>query len=271
MGRELFDKAFKTYAKRWAFKHPEPADFFRTMEDASGEDLDWFWRGWFYGTDPVDIAIDKVTVAVPDLNTPPKEAKETKYKMEKPLQNTFEDISKIRNKEDKNITFYVDKDKELQDFYYRYDRGQEKLDTEKEYTVKTEAGIPLDAKDKEKFKNLTGYQIDFVNKGGLVMPIILEFTFEDGTKLYDKSSAQIWRQNEQKVSKTYYFDKKIKSIQLDPMRETADIDTSNNVWSSNGTDTQVSKFQLFKQKQGEGPVRGGASGKVNPMQAGKKS
>lgn len=104
------------------------------------------------------------------------------------------------------------------------------------------------------------------------MPIILEFTFEDGSKLYDKSSAQIWRQNEQKVSKTYYFDKKIKSIQLDPMRETADIDTSNNLWASNGTDTQVSKFQLFKQKQGGGPVRGGANGKVNPMQAaGKKN
>lgn len=267
MGRELFDKAFKTYAKRWAFKHPEPADLFRTMEDASGEDLDWFWRGWFYGTDPVDIAIDKVTVAVPNLESDPKAAAEVKYQVEKPLVNSFEDLSKIRNREDKNIKFYVDGDKDLQDFYYRYDRGLEKIDNDKQYTIKTEADLPLDAKDKEKFKNITGYQIDFVNKGGLVMPIILEFTFEDGSKVYDKSAAQIWRLNEQKVSKTYYFDKKVKSIQLDPMRETADIDTSNNFWSSAGAGTETSKFQLFKQKQEGGSVRGGSTGKVNPMQA----
>ncbi|SDJ58228.1 M1 family metallopeptidase [Chryseobacterium jejuense] len=266
MGRELFDKAFKTYAKRWAFKHPEPADLFRTMEDASGEDLDWFWRGWFYGTDPVDIAIDKVTVATPNLETNPKAAEEIKYQVDKPLVNSFEDLSKIRNREDKNTTFYVDQDKEAQDFYYRYDRGQEKAST-KEYTTKVDATLPLDAKDKEKFKNITAYQIDFVNKGGLVMPIILEFTFEDGSKLYDKSSAQIWRLNEQKVSKTYYFDKKLKSIQLDPMRETADIDTNNNLWTNNGSSGETSKFQLFKQKQEGAPVRGSSNGKVNPMQA----
>ncbi|RXM52591.1 MULTISPECIES: M1 family metallopeptidase [unclassified Chryseobacterium] len=266
MGRELFDKAFKTYAKRWAFKHPEPADLFRTMEDASGEDLDWFWRGWFYGTDPVDIAIDKVTVATPNLETDPKAATEVKYQVDKPLVNSFEDLSKIRNREDKNITFYVDKDKEAQDFYYRYDRGQEKVST-KEYTTKVDVTLPLDAKDKEKFKNITAYQIDFVNKGGLIMPIILEFTFEDGSKLYDKSSAQIWRLNEQKVSKTYYFDKKLKSIQLDPMRETADIDTNNNLWTNNGSGGETSKFQLFKQKQEGGPARGSSTGKVNPMQA----
>ncbi|WP_137905980.1 M1 family metallopeptidase [Chryseobacterium sp. 2VB] len=271
MGRELFDKAFKTYAKRWAFKHPEPADLFRTMEDASGEDLDWFWRGWFYGTDPVDIAIDKVTVAVPNLESDPKAAAEVKYQVEKPLVNNFEDLSKIRNREDKNIKFYADGDKDVQDFYYKYDRGQEKVDNNKQYSIKTEAGLPLDAKDKEKFKNITGYQIDFVNKGGLVMPIILEFTFEDGSKVYDKSAAQIWRLNEQKVSKTYYFDKKVKSIQLDPMRETADIDTTNNFWSSTGTGTETSKFQLFKQKQEGGNVRGGSTGKVNPMQAAGKS
>ena len=100
------------------------------------------------------------------------------------------------------------------------------------------------------------------------MPIILEFTFEDGTKLTDKSSAQIWRKNEQKVSKTYYFDKKLKSIQLDPMRETADIDTSNNFWGE--IPEPASKFEVFKQKNGE-TVRGAAQGKVNPMQAaGKK-
>ncbi len=220
MGRELFDKAFKTYAKRWAFKHPEPADLFRTMEDASGEDLDWFWRGWFYSTDPVDIAIDKVTVATPDFDGKAN-AREFKYKVEKPALNDFEDISKIRNREDKKITFYTDKDTSTQDFYWRYDRGLENVDTTKEYTIKGEAAENLNEKEREKFKNLIGYQIDFSNKGGLVMPLILEFTFEDGSKLSDKISAQIWRKNEKSVSKTYFFDKKLKSIQLDPMKETA--------------------------------------------------
>ncbi len=268
MGRELFDKAFKMYSKRWAFKHPEPADFFRTMNDASAENLDWFWRGWFYGIDPVDISIDKVTVATPDLDATPK-PQEVNYTVDKPLQNSFEDISKIRNREDKNIVFYTDKDKETQDFYWRYNRGLEKVDTNKKYTQKVDNQERVPEKDKATLQNITAYQIDFSNKGGLVMPIILEFTFEDGSKLNDKKSAQIWRKDEQKVSLTYYFDKKLKSIQLDPMKETADIDTSNNFWGEIPAPT--SKFQVFKQKQ-EGSARGAAQGRVNPMQAaGKKN
>ena len=268
MGRELFDKAFKMYSKRWAFKHPEPADFFRTMNDASAENLDWFWRGWFYGIDPVDISIDKVTVATPDLDATPK-PQEVTYTVDKPLQNSFEDISKIRNREDKNIVFYTDKDKETQDFYWRYNRGLEKVDANKKYTQKVDNQERVPEKDKATLQNITAYQIDFSNKGGLVMPIILEFTFEDGSKLNDKKSAQIWRKDEQKVSLTYYFDKKLKSIQLDPMKETADIDTSNNFWGEIPAPT--SKFQVFKQKQ-EGSARGAAQGRVNPMQAaGKKN
>lgn len=268
VGRELFDQAFKTYSKRWAFKHPEPADFFRTMNDASGENLDWFWRGWFYSIDPVDIAIDKVTVMAPDFDAVPK-SREFAYTVDKPLQNDFEDVSKIRNRADKNIVFYTDQNKEAQDFYWRYNRGQEKVDSKKEYKVKVDNLENVPQKDRAALKDINAYQIDFVNKGGLVMPIILEFTFEDGSKLTDKSSAQIWRKNEQKVSKTFYFDKKVKSVQLDPMRETADIDTSNNFWGEIPAPT--SKFQVFKQRQ-EGSARGAASGKVNPMQAaGKKS
>lgn len=267
MGRELFDKAFKTYAKRWAFRHPEPADFFRTMEDASGEDLDWFWRGWFYGTDPVDISIDKVTAATANLDAVKKE-ESIKYTVQKPELNEFEDISKIRNRNDKNISFYADKDKDVQDFYYRYDRGLEKMDAQKQYSVKTDGTEPLSAADREKFKNITAYQIDFSNKGGLVMPIILEFTFEDGTKLNEKIPAQIWRMNEKQVSRTYYFDKKLKSIQLDPMRETADIDTSNNFWGE--IPAPASKFDIFKQKQ-EKNARGAATGVINPMQAAGKT
>ncbi len=266
MGRELFDKAFKTYAKRWAFKHPEPADFFRTMNDASAENLDWFWRGWFYGIDAVDISIDKVTVASPDLDAVPKEKEQT-YTVDKPLLSEFEDISKVRNKADKNISFYVDTDKDAQDFYWRYDRGMEKVDQTKNYTLKNDNLEKVPATEKASLKNINAYQIDFSNKGGLVMPIILEFTFEDGSKLTDKSSAQIWRKNEQKVSKTYYFAKKLKSVQLDPMRETADIDTSNNYWGD--VPAPTSKFEVFKMKN-QDAARGAAQGKINPMQAARK-
>ena len=263
VGRELFDKAFKTYSKRWAFKHPEPADFFRTMNDASAENLDWFWRGWFYGIEPVDIAIADVKVLKPDFDAVPKTMERT-YTVDPPSQNSFDDISKIRNREDKSITFYTDKDKETQDFYWRYNRGQEKVDTKKEYQLKIDNREKVPQKDQAKLENIYAYQVDFENKGGLVMPIILDFTFEDGTVLHDKSTAQIWRKDEKKVSKTYYFGKKLKSIQLDPMKETADIDITNNFWGEIPAPT--SKFEVFKQKQGTA-ARGASNGKVNPMQA----
>lgn len=267
MGRELFDKAFKTYSKRWAFKHPEPADFFRTMNDASGENLDWFWRGWFYGTDPVDIALTKVSIAEADFNTDPK-PREISYTVDKPLKNDFTDISKVRNKADKNITFYTDKDKETQDFYWRYNRGLEKVDTTIKKSITVDNFEKASKKDEESLKNIKAYQLDFENKGGLVMPIILEFTFEDGSKKTDKIPAQIWRKNEKQVSKTYYFDKKLVSVQLDPMKETADIDTTNNFWG--GTSEPASKFQVFKQKNGE-VSRGASKGTINPMQAAGKT
>lgn len=267
MGRKLFDDAFKVYSKRWAFRHPEPADFFRTMNDASGENLDWFWRGWFYGTDPVDISIDKVISAKPDFSKKPEPFTE-KYTVEKPLLSKFEDITTVRNQLDKNITFYTDTDTGARDFYWRYARGLEKVNTTKQHQISEDYLEKVDATTIEKLKNITAYQIDFSNKGGMVMPIILEFTFEDGTKLNDKVAAQIWRKDENKTSLTYYFTKKLKSIQLDPMLETADIDTSNNFWGE--IPAPASKFEVFKQKNGEA-VRGAAQGKVNPMQAaGKK-
>ncbi len=266
MGRELFDKSFKTYSKRWAFRHPEPADFFRTMNDASAENLDWFWRGWFYGIDPVDISIEKVMVSSPDFKLNSDLTLEEKYKVDAPMLNDFEDISKVRDREDKNIQFYTDVDKETRDFYWRYARGLEKVNTTKERTFKRDAPQSLSSADQKRFENIRAYQIDFKNKGGMVMPIILEFTFEDGSKLHDKVAAQIWRKDEQNVSLTYYFDKKLKSIQLDPMRETADIDTSNNFWGE--VPESSSAFKVFKENQSKS--RGAASGKLNPMQAAKE-
>jgi hypothetical protein len=265
MGRELFDYALKEYARRWAFRHPTPADFFRTMEDASGEDLDWFWRGWFYGTDPCDISLDAVKFAKADVNSKVPASKVIMTKMDRPLVNAFDDISKVRNREDKNIQFYTDKDKATQDFYWRYDRGMEKYD-DTEY--KREAKAPyetLSSEDQAKYAGKFFYELAFSNKGGLVMPIIVEFTYADGTKAIDRIPAQIWRHNEQQVTKFYVQDKEVASIKLDPMRETADIDESNNTW---GGKAQASKFQLFKQKNNT--VRGQSAG-GNPMQNARKT
>jgi hypothetical protein len=265
MGRELFDYAFKEYAKRWAFKHPTPADLFRTMEDASGEDLDWFWRGWFYGTDAVDISLDAVKVGKPDLNADVPSARTRTVKMDPPMVNAFEDISKVRNKADKNIKFYTDQDKATQDFYWRYDRGLEKYDATER---KVDMPVPLEklsADEQKKYAGKYFYELNFSNKGGLVMPIIVEFTYADGTKSIDRISAQIWRHNEQTASKFYVQDKEVTGIRLDPMRETADIDESNNVW---GGKSEESKFQLFKQKTMA--ARGQSVG-ANPMQNAKGS
>ncbi|ANH79950.1 aminopeptidase [Niabella ginsenosidivorans] len=265
MGRELFDFAFKEYARRWAFKHPTPADLFRTMEDASGEDLDWFWRGWFYGIDPVDISLDSVKFAKADLDSKVPGSRKITTAMTPPALNDFDDISKIRNREDKSITFYTDADKEARDFYWRYDRGQEKYDSTKKVSFElpqTVTALTPGAK-----KQLAGkyfYELSFSNKGGMVMPIIIEWTYTDGSKETNRIPAQIWRHNEQQVKKLFLKDKEVASIRLDPMRETADIDESNNVWNTMPAPT---KFRAYSQKQGL--VRGQSFG-TNPMQQSKQ-
>ena len=261
MGRQLFDYAFKEYARRWAFKHPTPADFFRTLEDASGEDLDWFWRGWFYGTDACDMSLDSVRHFTADVNAAPTQLDTVSMRsLDKPRVNSFDDISKMRNREDKNITFLTDADTSLRDFYWRYDRNIEKYDSTR-YAVPVSANTEqLDEAGKQKYTDKHLYELTFTNKGGLPMPIIIEWTYKDGTKEVDRIPAQVWRLNEKKVVKTFMKDKEVASIKLDPMRETADIDESNNSW---GSIPEPTKFQLFKAKQAN--ARGQAQG-VNPMQ-----
>ena len=262
MGRKLFDYAFKEYARRWAFKHPEPGDFFRTMEDASGEDLDWFWRGWFFGTDACDISLDTIKAMKADFAaaTGVRDTVVTR-KNQKPLVNAFEDISKIRNKEDNNIRFETDADTTLRDFYWRYARGIESYDTSG-YSMKTTVGSnPLDEETKSKIAGKNFYELKFSNKGGLVMPVIIEWTYKDGTKEVEKIPAQIWRKNEKSFTKVFMKDKEVTSVRLDPMRETADIDESNNKWPKV---PEFSKFQVFS---GQGGGRGGGGGaQKNPMQ-----
>jgi hypothetical protein len=277
MGRDLFDYSFREYARRWAFKHPTPADLFRTMEDASAVDLDWFWRGWFYGIEPCDIAIDTVKYVVVNQGSSATTATNNGVGrapqmrgLDKPLysgNNAFDDISKIRNRNDKSVLFQTDIDTSLRDFYWRYTRGIEPFDS----TVKFEAvpfggfgggaGEAVSDAEKAKYANANLYEITFSNKGGLVMPIIVEFTFADGTSQVERIPAQIWRLNENKVTKVFMTNQKAVSIKLDPLKETADINEANNVWPS-GT-FEPSKFSLFK--AGGRGGRGQSSG-PNPMQ-----
>ena len=267
MGREQFDYAFKEYARRWAFKHPTPADLFRTMEDASGEDLDWFWRGWFYSTEACDISIDTVKFAKADVTAKQDPTKEMTVKREvaKPQQAAYDDISKIRNREDNKIKFATDADTTLRDFYWRYARGIEPIDTSK-YDVVIPGSTPeaLDEDTKAKYAGKNMYELTFSNKGGLVMPIIVEWTYKDGTKEIDRIPAQVWRMNENKVTKTFVKDKEVASIKLDPLKETADINESNNSWN---TISEPSKFSVFKAglRGGRGGGPGGGGG-LNPMQ-----
>ena len=268
IGRENFDYAFKEYARRWAFKHPAPADLFRTMEDASAEDLDWFWRGWFFNTEPCDISLDTVKWANLDSETsttaPRTTSINTTQQVAKPQLNAFEDISKIRNREDKRIVFATDADTSLRDFYWRYDRNLVTVDNTP-FNITTPPPV-IDTLTSQQKQEIAGnknmYELTFSNKGGLVMPIIIEWTFKDGTKETDRISVQVWRKNENRVVKAFIKNKEVASIKLDPMRETADINEKNNVWN---IDTEPSKFQLFKTRTG-GNARGASPGLGNPMQ-----
>lgn len=223
MGPELFDYAFRTYAKRWMFKHPSPADFFRTMEDASAMDLDWFWRGWFYTTDYNDIALKEVKKFIL-TDQPTEEAKKmaTRYNMD-----------------------LADYDGKL--VYYKEEKGASNnaLNASEIPVIKNHIAS-MTEDEKKLLKDIPNYfyEVTFEKPGGLVMPIIVELEFEDGSKDRYKFPAQIWRYNDKMVSKVFKTVKEIKKIIIDPDLETADIDTSNNSWPKKDN----SKFDKFKNK-----------------------
>ncbi|WP_317040955.1 M1 family metallopeptidase [Flammeovirga pacifica] len=259
MGRELFDYAFKEYAERWAFKHPKPADFYRTMEDASAVDLDWFWRGWFYTTEAVDISIANVTVQ--DLDSQDPKVEVAKKKAER--DNQPKQITTIHNEEIKLET-RVDKRPELKDFYNSYDpldADIEDYDNYKKYQSK------LNKKDKEWLasKHFV-YQLDFENVGGLVMPIIVELQYADGTSDKKYIPAEIWKMDDKVVSKVFVCEKEVTQFVLDPNRETADVDTENNYYPRK---PEVNRFKLYK--SGANQPRTYDSGNLNPMQKAKKN
>lgn len=239
MGRELFDYAFKEYANRWKFKHPTPADFFRTMEDASAVDLDWFWRGWFFTTDHVDLAIENVRWFQIDTRNPEVNSAFKREQKEREPQ----DISELRNQTAIPETF-VERDSTLRDFYSDHDKlSFNKLDEMAfERYMKS-----LD--DKERERLLSGqhfYEITFKNIGGLVMPLLVEFEYADGSKDLRHIPAEIWRKNHEMVTKVFVTEKEAVSVTLDPHLQTADTDLSNNAWPPK---TQPSRFKLFKQRE----------------------
>lgn len=230
MGRELFDYAFKTYANRWMFKHPTPEDFFRTMEDASAVDLDWFWRSWFYTTDYVDIGVEEVK----------------KYYVSSKITKEVKEMMAKRNISESDIPPLV----------YMIEEGTEdfdetmrnaKLDDVQTLTDYINENIAVaDRANLKKPKYF--YQIKFNKPGGIPMPIIAEFTYADGSKERVKYPAEIWRKNDVDVSKTLATDKEITSVVVDPDEETADIDTSNNTWPKR---KKLGEFDNFKNKEGK--------------------
>jgi hypothetical protein len=251
MGRELFDYSFREYARRWAFKHPTPADLFRTMEDASAVDLDWFWRGWYYGTEAVDISLDSVRWF--KMNDASNSAAFQ--------QKEFDAVHKLRNKDDKGITYATDADTSLRDYYYFNPGADAKFSQQQR-----EAAITIDTENKNKWANKNFYELSFTNKGGMVMPVIVEWTYKDGTKEIDRVPVNVWKLNENKFTKVFIKDKEVAGIRIDPMRETADIDESNNLWP---VKEMPSKFNLFR--QGGGPVRGASAGGNSMQRAEKKN
>jgi len=229
MGRELFDYAYRTYAQRWMFKHPTPEDFFRTMEDASAVDLDWFWRGWFYTTDYVDIAVKDVK----------------KYYVSSEPTQQIKDMVKARGMSLSDLPPLV----------YMVEEGSDEYTEDMKTKTLMEGSKPLKeyimdnftpAEQKQLKEPKYFYNVTFEKPGGLVMPIIVEYTYADGTSKTETYPAQIWRLNDKEVSKAVASEKEIVKITVDPKLETADVDTSNNTWPR---EEQTSEFDNFKQNK----------------------
>ena len=252
MGRELFDYAFKTYANRWMFKHPNPEDLFRTLEDASSVDLDWFWRGWFYTTDHVDLKLDEVKYY--QIN---KSISENKALKKSKYDEIYQkDISNQRNA---NIITYREKDKKLNDFYSSYDEFET---TKQELKREERISKSLNNEEKEIIDdNMHFYELKITNKGGLVMPVILDFTLDNNEHQIIKIPAEIWRRDNYKIKKLFAFKNKVAQIEMDPFLETADTDRSNNYWPQQ---MEPSKFELYKYRDRHDRLA------PNPMKKSKK-
>ena len=226
MGRDLFDYSFREYANRWMFKHPTPEDFFRTMEDASAVDLDWFWRGWFYTTDYTDIGIKDVK----------------KFAVTATPNENGKQLAERYNRDPSSLVYFIEEGAEGYDDAVKKAEAIDEVPTVKEYIM--DNFTPAEQKEMKATPKFF-YEVTFDKPGGLVMPIIVEYTYADGTKKRETYPAQVWRLNDKEVSKAIASQKEIISIALDPDLETADVDTSNNAWPK---EAKTSEFDKFKNK-----------------------
>jgi len=228
MGKELFDFAFKTFSNRWMFKHPIPEDFFRTMEDASAVDLDWFWRGWFYSTDVVDIGIKSF---------------QRFYLSSLPGNKISEEFLKYGYSPQQitDVIYMIsEKDKVFNDENFKL----EKMDSI--YDFKQMIRDEFSTQDNKLLKKgKYFYQIEFEKPGGLVMPVIVEFNYKDGSKKIIKYPVQIWRKNENSFKKFIVSEKEIVKVKIDPYEQTADVNLKNNSWPR---EEEKSDFDIFKSK-----------------------
>ncbi len=252
MGRELFDYAFKTYATRWAYKHPQPADFFRTMEDASAVDLDWFWRGWFYGTDRCDISLEGVKYYRANTKNPGLE----NARLQKEQQAQVPTLSAQRNATDIKQTA-VEAKPDLKDFYNGYDPlAVTEADKQRYFQYLN----TLSPQQQQRLNgNLNLYELSLHNVGGLVMPVIIQMTYDDGTQDLVNIPAEIWRKNNEEVTKIIVSPKNVVSFVLDPYQQTADTDLSNNAYPRQPV---TSRFEMFQ----AGQAGNNAQQPKNPMQ-----
>lgn len=248
MGRELFDYAFKEYSNRWMFKHPSPDDFFRTMEDASAVDLDWFWRGWFFTNDNVDIALTDVKWY--QLNTENPDVENALARAQRDSEPRR--IGSIRN--EKEIAQTQDEiDTSLRDFYTDYDPLEVSVLDQQDYerfvaSLSEEEKAVLEA-------NKNYYELSFENEGGLVMPIIIQLQFQDGTKEDHYIPAEIWKRNNDSVTKVLVTEKEVASIVIDPYLETADTDRTDNYFPPR---QEANRFELYRRQSwggGENPMQ----------------
>ena len=240
MGRELFDFAFKEYSRRWEFKRPTPSDFFRTMEEASGIDLDWFWRGWFYTTDHVDISLERVYQM--EMNT---ENPDIDFVREREDDKAFSPSLFSERNRDAGMRTWVERNTDVSDFY---DENDEFTVTNKERNAYNSFLEGLEnwereALDKAVSEERNYYLVEFANKGGLVMPIILDVEYADGATEQIRYPAEIWRKSPKMVKKLLITEREIVSLTIDPGMETADADIENNFYPRRLVPSRIESFK----------------------------
>lgn len=249
MGRELFDFAFKEYSRLWAFKRPTPADFFRTMEEASGIDLDWFWRGWFYTTDHVDISLDRVYQMRMDTEDP-----DIDFSRQREFEKSLPPSLYVERNRAEGLLTWVERNPDVRDFYDDNDQFTVTNVERNRYNSFLEGleDWEREVLDRAISEDLSYYIMEFSNHGGLVMPIILQFDYADGSSEEMRLPAEIWRRSPAAVKKLVVTEKEIVSVTVDPLQETADVDIENNYYPRRIIPSRIESFK----SQGGGSLVG---------------